>query len=125
MTPVEVAVDTYIRAVCKSDHETRVALLEQCLAPDIRMVTSGREICGRTEFVGELNRFLSDPNLAQVRVSSAVQAKGKTFRYRAIAEFKNGTSAEAFDAGEIDAKGRIALILTFAGPLPDVPQGSS
>lgn len=36
---------------------------------------------------------------------------------RAVSDFRNGTSAEAFDAGQIDEDGRIALILTFAGAL--------
>lgn len=84
------------------------------------MVTRNREIRGRAALVAELNRFLSAPSLVQVRLTSELDAVGTTFRYRALAEFADGTSAEAFDAGELDAHGRIALILTFAGPLADV-----
>ena len=118
-TPVRIAVETYIRAVCKCDREARVALFEACLADDVRMVTRSGEICGRAKLTEELNRFLSDPQLLRVRVTSAVDAKGTTFRFRAVADFRNGTSAEAFDAGEIDEDGRIVLILTFAGPLSE------
>jgi hypothetical protein len=115
--PVRTAVETYIRAVCHSDRKARVALFEACLADDVRMVTRSKEILGRARLTEELNRFLSDPQLLRVRVTSAVDAEGTTFRFRAVADFHNGTSAEAFDAGQIGADGRIVLILTFAGPL--------
>lgn len=114
---VQFAVSTYIRAVCKCDREARGALFDACLADDVRMVTRGREIRGRAQIAEELNRFLADPQLLRVRVTSAVDTGEKTFRYRAVADFRNGMSAEAFDAGEVDETGRIALILTFAGPL--------
>ncbi len=88
------------------------------------MVTRGREIRGRAQITEELNRFLADPQLLRVRVTSAVDTGEKTFRYRAVADFRNGTSAEAFDAGEIDETGRITLILTFAGPLGEAVEES-
>jgi hypothetical protein len=117
-SPVETAVGTYIRACTDRDvAATRAALFEACLADDVRMVTRSREIRGRARLVEELTRFLDDPKVRAVRVTSAVDARGTTFRYVATAEFSDGTSAESFDAGEIDATGRIALILTFAGPL--------
>lgn len=118
-SPVESAVDTYIRACCASDPARRGELLETCLAADVRMVTANREIRGRAAIAAMLDRFLADPRLLRIRLNSAVDAQGTTFRYRAVAEFRDGTSAEAFDAGEIDAAGRISLILTFAGPLAD------
>jgi hypothetical protein len=118
-SPVEVAVDTYIRACCTRDPLVRSELLEASLAADVRMVTRSREIRGRAELIQELTRFLAAPALLGIRIVSAVDASGTTFRYRAVADMRDGTSAEAFDAGEIDADGRISLILTFAGPLAD------
>ena len=118
-SPVEIAVDTYILACCERDAEVRAELLEACLADDVRMVTRSREIRGRAALIQDLSRFLADPQLLRIRVLSAVDARGTTFRYRALAEMRDGTSAEVFDAGEIDATGRISLILTFAGPLAD------
>ena len=116
---VEVAVDTYIRACCTRDPALRAELLEASLAPDVRMVTRSREIRGRPVLIQELTRLLADPALLGIRVISAVDARGTTFRYRAVADMRDGTSAEAFEAGEIDGEGRISLILTFAGPLAD------
>lgn len=114
---VEVAVDTYILASQERDAAVRTRLLEACFAEDGRMVTRSREIRGRAALAAELARAHDDPKFAGIRVVSAVDAQGTTFRFRAVVDFRNGTSAEAFDAGEIDADGRISLILTFAGPL--------
>jgi hypothetical protein len=123
-SPVEIAVDTYIRACLERDVEVRAELFRACLADDVRMVTSSREIRGRAALIHDLTRFLDDPRLLRIRLLSAVDARGTTFRYRALAELRDGTSAEAFDAGEIDATGRISLILTFAGPLADAERPS-
>jgi hypothetical protein len=114
---VEVAVDTYIRAVNERDPALRAALLEACFAADGRMVTVGREIRGRAALTDFLTSFLSDPKLSSIRVTSPIDARGTIFRYQAVAELRDGTILEAFDAGEINAEGRISLILTFAGPL--------
>ncbi len=121
-SPVEIAVETYIRAVCEADRGARAALLEACIADDVRMVTRSREIRGRAELAADLERFLADPRVLRIRMVSAVDAKGTTFRYRAVADFRDGTSVESFDAGEIDESGRISLILTFTGPLAEAPE---
>lgn len=119
-SPVQRAVETYIRANSEPDLQVRTALFETCLADDARMVTRSREICGRAQLVQEIERFLTDPRLLRIRVTSAVDAKGVTFRYQAVAEFRDGTSAASFDVGEVDETGRISLILTFAGPLGEM-----
>jgi hypothetical protein len=118
-SPVEIAVETYVRAVMEPDPVQRAALMAECFAENARMVTRSREIRGRAQLTEELNRFLADPRVLRIRLVSAIDARGTTFRYRAVAEFRDGTSAESFDAGEIDEHGRISLILTFTGPLAD------
>ena len=116
---VEIAVDTYIRAAKERDPVVRARLLEACFAEDGRMVTPGRELRGRSAIADMLTRVHADPQFLSIRMLSAIDARGTTFRYRAVVDMRDGTSAEAFDAGEIDASGRISLILTFAGPLAD------
>lgn len=118
---VQTAVETYVRASSERDPALRAALLETCFAEDGRIVSRSREIRGRAEIVAAFDRFLSDPELLGVRLLSAVDAQGKTFRFRAVADFRNGTSAEAFDTGEVDEAGKISVILTFAGPLAERP----
>lgn len=116
-SPVEIAVDGYIRAASERDPSRRAALLESCFAEDGRMVTASRELRGRAALAEMLTRAHGDPNFADVRLTSAVDARGRIFRYRSVIDFRDGTSAEFFDAGEIDASGRISLLLVFAGPL--------
>jgi hypothetical protein len=118
-SPVQIAVETYVRASLERDDAVRAKLFEECFAEDGRMVTQGREIRGRAALAAMFARVYADPRLVGVRVASAIDAQGTTFRYRAVADFRDGTSTEVFDAGEIDASGRISLILTFAGPLGD------
>ena len=103
--------------VARAGPWSRAQLLEACYAENARMVTRNRELHGRAALADMLARFHENPQLLGIRVTSQVDAQGTTFRYRAVADFRDAPSAEVFDAGEIDASGRISLILTFAGPL--------
>ena len=96
-------------------------MIEACFAEDGRIVTRSREIRGRAALADAMASFLADPQFLRIRVTSAIDARGTTFRFRGVAERSDGTSPEAFDAGEIDATGRIKLLLTFAGPLGELP----
>jgi hypothetical protein len=116
-SPVEAAVAAYIRAVTERDSARRAALIEACFAADGRMVTRSREIRGRAALEQEITKFQADPQVLAVRVTSAIHAQGTTFRYDSLIERRDGSVLEFFDAGEIDASGRISLLLAFAGPL--------
>ena len=116
---VETAVDTYIRMWSERDPEVRATMPDACFAADGRMVTRSREISGRTAFADLMTNFLADPQLLRIRLISAIGAKGTTFRFRSVVERRDGTTLESFDAGLIDADGRISLLLTFAGPLDE------
>lgn len=121
-SPVEIAVDTYIRANRERDPALREQLLEACFAPDGRMVARSRVIQGRAALAAELTRFLTDPELLGFRLTSAVDAVGNTFRYRTVVERRDGKSLEFFDAGQIDEHGLICVLLVFAGPLRDASE---
>jgi hypothetical protein len=116
-SPVEIAVDTYIRANRERDASVREQLLEACFAPDGRMVSRSRVLQGRAAIAAELTRFVSDPGVLGFRLTSAVDAVGNTFRYGSVVERRDGKSLEFFDAGQIDESGRISVLLVFAGPL--------
>jgi len=118
-SPVEIAVHTYVRAAEERDPTTRAKLLEACFAEDCRFVTRSGVIRGRAGVDAMLARGLGDPQVVGIRLTSVVDAAGTTFRYRSVVERRDGTSIEFFDAGEIDADGRIVTILAFAGPLAD------
>ncbi|KYF82249.1 hypothetical protein BE20_25600 [Sorangium cellulosum] len=114
---VEAAVKTYIDAASERDPEKRAAMLEACFAPDGRVVSRSREIRGRAAVADEIAKLLADPLLVRVRMLSVIDAGNTTFRFRSVVERSNGENFEFFDAGEVDATGRISLVLTFAGPL--------
>jgi hypothetical protein len=77
------------------------------------------------QLAAELTRFVDDPELLELRIASVIDAVGNTFRYRSVVERRDGTRLEFFDAGEIDASGRIALLLVFAGPLRDAEDSAA
>ncbi|HEV7556845.1 MAG TPA: hypothetical protein VGO00_15370 [Kofleriaceae bacterium] len=118
-SPVETAVHTYIRAGGERDPATRAKLIEACFAQDGRLVTRSTVIRGRAGVEAMLARFHADPENLGFRLASVIDAAGTTFRYRSIVERRDGTSVEFFDAGEVDAGGRIVTLLAFAGPLAD------
>ncbi len=115
---VEVAVATYVRAANERDADERASLLEACFAKDVRLVSPSREIRGRDALSREIARLLADPAVVAVRLDGIVDAGVTTFRFRSRVERRDGKSQVFVDAGEVDATGRIALILTFAGDLP-------
>lgn len=117
MTPVAAAVDAYIRAWAERDPAARAALVERCFAADGRIVMPASEIRGRAALEEAMARLLADPEVRGVRITTAIDARGTIFRFGTAIDRRDGTSLEAFDAGEIDANGRIAVLLTFSGPL--------
>ncbi len=120
-SPVETAARTYIRAAGERDPTARAALLEACLADDVRLVTRSGELRGRAAIDAMIARFLADPQLLGFRLASAIDAAGTTFRFRSLVDRHDGTSIEFFDAGQVDGAGKIATLLVFAGPLADAP----
>jgi hypothetical protein len=119
---VENAVQTYVRAVGERDPAARAKLIEACFAEDGRVVARSSVIRGRAGVDAMIARFLADPQMLGFHLASVIDAAGTTFRYRSIVERRDGTTVEFFDAGEIDADGKIATLLVFAGPLPDVAE---
>ena len=94
-------------------------MIDACFAAEGRIVAHSWEIRGRAALADAMANFLADPQLLRMRVISAVDARGTTFRFRVVVDRRDGTSLESFDAGEIDAEGRISVLLTFGGPLGD------
>jgi hypothetical protein len=118
-SPVELAARTYIQAAHEPDAAARAKLLEACFAEDGRLVTRSTVIRGRAAIDAMIARLHADPNIVGIQMASVVDAVGSTFRFRSFVEMRDGTKAEFFDAGEIDADGRISTLLVFAGPLAD------
>ncbi|HEY3253396.1 MAG TPA: hypothetical protein VGJ91_05590 [Polyangiaceae bacterium] len=118
-TLIEKIVETYIEVWGERDPARRATMIEACFAPEGRIVTRGRDIVGRAAFDAAVADFQVRTEFRQIRLTSVIDAARTTFRFRGVVELADGTSAESFDAGEIDATGRIAILLTFVGPLAD------
>jgi hypothetical protein len=118
---VLMAVTTYVRAAAERDPVVRGELLESCFAESCRFVTRSSVITGRAGIDAMIARGLADPNILGFRLASVIDAAGTTFRFRTLVDRREGAPLEFFDAGEIDAEGRIATIFSFAGPLADAP----
>lgn len=118
-TPVETAVDTYIRALNERDPARRSAMIRECFTEDARLIARSREIRGHAALAEEMARFLAEPTWLRIRMTSAIDASGNTFRYSSAIERRDGTSLDFFDAGLVDESGRISVLLVFAGPLAD------
>jgi len=117
--PTEIAARSYIAAWQEPDPAKRAALLEACFAVDGRLVTPGGVLAGRAAVAASMDAYFADPRGLTSRLVSGVDAGQTSFRFRAVPENPDGTPAvEVHDAGEIDGDGRIAVLLTFVGPLP-------
>ncbi|HTV20534.1 MAG TPA: hypothetical protein VMG12_17745, partial [Polyangiaceae bacterium] len=112
--------ETYIAAFIERDPVRREQLLNECFAVDGRLVTRHRVIQGRAALAADIARFHRDFRWRSVHRLSPIDVGSRTFRYRGVVEFEDGTTAEAFDAGEVNADGKISLVLTFDGPLASI-----
>lgn len=116
----EETVRTFVAAAQERDPARRAALIAACIAENVRMLTPSRELRGRAAVAAGFDALYADPRGASVRLTSAIDAGVRSFRFRSQVEFADGTPpAEFQDAGEVDDDGRIALIITFPGPLRD------
>lgn len=77
-SPVEAAVDNYIRAWSERDPGARLSLLEACFATDGRIVQRSGETRGRAALAEMIEKFFADPQWLGVRITSAIDAVGTT-----------------------------------------------
>ena len=63
--------------------------------------------------------LFADPRGLSARLVSAIDAQGPIFRFHSVVEDRDGGVVfEGFDAAEVDADGRIIVLLTFGGAPP-------
>jgi len=115
----QIAAQTYVAAWQESDAAARVPLIDACFAVDGRIVSRSTVIRGRAALAASISDFFSDPRGLSARLVSAIDAQDPIFRFRAVVEDRDGRIVfDGFDAAEVDADGRIALLLTFGGASP-------
>jgi hypothetical protein len=118
-SPTEIAARTYVAAWQESNVAARAALIDACFAVDGRIVSRAAVIRGRPALAAAMSDFFSDPRGLRARLASDIEAQGPIFRFRAGVEDHDGRLVfDGFDAAEVDADGRIAVLLTFGGGAP-------
>jgi hypothetical protein len=114
--PSEVAAQTFVKAWQEPDPAARARLIEACFADDGRIVSRGAVIHGRAGLATAMNEFFADPRGLSARLVGGIDAQGQLFRFRSAVEDRDGRVVfDGFDAAEVDAEGRIKVLLTF-GP---------
>ncbi len=118
-SPTEIAAQTYVAAWQEPDAVTRARLIDGCFAAEGRIVSPGAVIRGRAALAAAIDDFFADPRGLSARRVSAIDAQGPIFRFRSVVEDRDGRIVfDGLDAGEIDADGRITVLLTFGGRSP-------
>lgn len=88
-------------------------MIEDCFAADGRIATSGAGICGRVELAAAIAELRADPRGLEVRLAGAIDVQGRKFRIHSVIAQRDGGATKFFDAGEVDADGRISILITF------------
>jgi hypothetical protein len=118
-SPTEVAARTYIAAWQEPDAAARARLIEACFAADARIVAPGSVIRGRDGLAKAIGELLADPRGLSARLTSAIDVQGPMFRFRSVVADREGRVVfDGFDAAEVDADGRITVLLAFGGAPP-------
>lgn len=121
-SPTEIAAQTYAAAWSEPDPAIRARMIDACFAVDGRIVSPGAVIRGRAALAAAITDFRADPRGLTAALASPVDARGPIFRFRSTIAHRDGTTGEFFDTGEVDADGRITVLIAFAGPLPEAPR---
>jgi len=112
----EVAARTYVAAWQELDPDNRTRMIEDCFAADGRIVTSGDGIRGRAELAAAITELRADPRDLSVKLVGAIDVQGRKFRLHSVVEQRDGSATRFFDAGDVDADGRITTLITFREP---------
>lgn len=115
-SPSEMAAQTYVKAWQEPDAAIRARLIDACFAEEGRIVSPGAVIRGRAGLASAMTEFFADPRGLSAHLTSAIDAQGPMFRFRSVVKDRDGRVVfDGFDAAEVDAGGRITILLTF-GP---------
>jgi hypothetical protein len=118
-SPTEIAARTYVAAWQEPDPAARARMVEACFAAEGRLVSRGQVMNGPAALVASMDSFFADPRGLSARLVSAIDVQGPLFRFHAaVADREGRVLLEGFDAAEVDADGRITVLLTFGGTAP-------
>ncbi len=112
-------VETYVRAWHERDEATRRRLLEESWADDGVYTDPGSTIEGREALVQAIAEFHEERPDVHIEVRSRIDSFGNHFRFIwTTVDAAGADLREGIDFGQLDADGRIVLIVGFVGLLP-------
>lgn len=124
-SPTEIAARTYIAAWQEPDPAARARLIDSCWAAEGRIVTPGTVIQGRAGLGQAIGELLADPRGLSARLTGSIEVQGRLFRFRSVVQDCEGRVVfDGFDAAEVDADGRITVLLAFSGAPPSPLPGT-
>ncbi len=119
------AVAAYGAAWSEQDPDKRLTLLEKAWSEDGVYSDPTAEVKGRQALADHIGGFLAQSNGARIVLTSAVDLHHEIrlrFSWKMVAPDGQTTVAEGFDYGELDADGRLRLIVGFFGPFPPLDE---
>ena len=113
-------VNTYVRAWHERDVTTGRRLLEESWSATGLYTDAGSTIEGRDELVDAISEFHERRPGVRIEVRSAIDGFGPHFRFVwATIDDHGAVLRDGIDVGPLDADGRIASIIAFAGVVPE------
>lgn len=119
MDPAEV-VSIYGASWNEPDAQRRVELLEQAWAPGGVYLDPSAKAEGRDALAAHISGFRSMMPGHSIDIRSGVDLHGNVFRFAWVMRNAAGDVLEGMDYGELADDGRIARIVGFFGPFPEM-----
>ena len=115
----------YLAAWHEPDAELRRAHLTAVWAPDGLFVDPRDRIAGREALLAHITRFRQEFPGLTFEATSGFELHHDVFRYTWQMRTPDGNVAlRAFDVGQLDSQGQIALLIGFFGPFPELPEST-
>lgn len=115
------SVEAYVAAWNETDSAARAALIERSCNPEVRLNTmNDPHVRGRAALDSYIVGFQHRRPGARVRITSVVEVRGSAYRVTGVVAGSGSVpDIAATDMGECDDDGRILLVLTFPGLVPE------
>lgn len=120
---LQTALARYLAAWHEPDPEIRRAHLTAIWAPDGLFVDPRDRIVGRENLLAHITRFRQEYPGVTFEATSGIELHHEVFRYTWQMRTADGqVRLQAFDVGQLDSQGQIALLIGFFGPFPELAQ---
>lgn len=122
-TALKESLARYLAAWHEPDPEIRRSHITAVWAPDGLFVDPRDRIAGRENLLAYITKFRQEFPGVIFEATSGFDLHHEVFRYSWQMRAADGkVQLQAFDVGQLDGQGQIALLIGFFGPFPALPQ---